>query len=228
MTGLNLAGPFLALLLSAFGAFGANAGGEDPEAAKKRIGSGNPTRGKTLSETELCQGCHGETGIGVAVGVPNLAGQYAAYLVKELQDFRGGARRHRIMTAMAEGLADADLPDIAAYFASQPRMKGAGSHPQSGARELFLYGDVNRNLDACVNCHDLGGVGRLANGIAYPAIAGQNKGYLRVQLLNWKIGARGNSPGGVMNKIAGALSEQEIAELADLISGLSAEPDAAQ
>jgi len=210
----------LSALMLEWPAFAADITSESPEAIKLRIGSGDPTRGKAKSETELCQGCHGENGISIAVGVPNLSGQYAGYILKQLQEFRSGARRHRIMTAMAEGLADTDTADIGAYFASQPGMTGDSSGENAAARELFLYGDVNRNINACVGCHDLNGAGRIANGIVYPRLAGQNKGYLRVQLLNWNIGARNNSPGGVMNKIAEPLNEEEISALANYLSGL--------
>ncbi|NJD06822.1 MAG: cytochrome c4 [Methylococcaceae bacterium] len=193
---------------------------ESPEAIKQRIGSGDPLAGKAKSEAELCQGCHGENGGSIAVGVPNLAGQYAAYIAKQLQDFRSGARRHRIMTAMSEGVSETDSNDIAAYFASQPPMQGVAGEANAAARELFLYGDVDRNLDACVSCHEPSGGGKLAAGVAYPRLAGQAKGYLRVQLLNWKINARSNSPQGVMNRVAGALTEQEIAALANYLSGI--------
>jgi cytochrome c553 len=194
--------------------------GETAEHVQRRMGSGNPVLGKAKSEAELCQGCHGETGDGAAVGVPKLNGQYASYIVKQLADFRSQKRRHRIMNAMAEGLSDADLPDIAAYFASRPRMKGAGPAANPAARDLFLYGDVDRNIDACVSCHDLDGTGRESAGTVYPAIGGQSKGYLKLQLLNWNTGTRANSPKGVMNRIAEALSEEEISALAEYISGL--------
>jgi cytochrome c553 len=221
MNRLALAGIVLAALLYPGLPCIAAGDPDSPEALKQRIGTGDPVLGKGKSETELCQGCHGENGMSITIGVPNLSGQYASYIAKQLQDFRGGVRRHRIMTAMAEGLSESDIPDIAAYFASQPRMKSeqaAEEHP--AARELFLYGDVNRNINACVSCHDLNGTGRIAGGVVYPRIAGQSKGYLRVQLLNWKIGARSNSPQGVMSKVAEALTEEEISALADYLSGL--------
>lgn len=193
---------------------------ESMETTRQRIGRGDPAAGKIKAEAELCQGCHGEGGTSTVIGVPNLSGQYAAYLIKQLDDFRAQNRRNRIMTAMAEGLGDADRADIAAYFASLPSSKNEAADANPAAKDLFLYGDVNRSLDACISCHDLGGKGRVSGGVAYPAIAGQHKGYLRVQLLNWKIGVRNNSPQGVMNKIAGALTEEEISALAEYISGL--------
>lgn len=198
----------------------AEAPAETTEDVRARIGAGDPQAGKAKSAAELCQGCHGETGQSIAAGAPHLAGQYAAYLVKQLRDFRAGERHHEVMNAMAEGLAEADIPDIAAYFASQPPPAGEPATASGAGRELFLYGDVERDLPACVECHEPGGAGRIAGGVAYPRIGGQTGGYLRVQLLNWKGGFRVNSPNGVMNKVAGALSEREIADLAEYLSGL--------
>ncbi|QSA99152.1 cytochrome c4 [Methylococcus sp. EFPC2] len=199
---------------------GAEAPPESAEGIKQRIGQGDPAAGKTKAESELCQGCHGDDGNSTVIGVPKLAGQYAGYLIKQLQDFRSLSRRNRIMNAMAEGLGDADLADIGAYFASQTRSKNAESAPNQVAKDLFLYGDVNRSLDSCVSCHDLNGKGRISAGVTYPAIAAQTKGYLRLQLLNFKIGVRTNSPQGVMNKVADALTEEEIVALAEYLSGL--------
>jgi cytochrome c553 len=214
------AGLLLCLALVGVAALAAERPPESAEAIKQRVGSGDPLAGKAKSEAELCQGCHGENGSSIAVGVPNLAGQYAAYIAKQLQDFRSGARRHRIMSAMAEGVSEADSNDIAAYFAGRPPMQGEPGGANAAARELFLYGDVNRNLDPCVSCHEPSGGGKQAAGIVYPRLAGQAKGYLRVQLLNWKINARSNSPQGAMNRIADALTEQEIAALANYLSGI--------
>jgi cytochrome c553 len=216
-----LAGACLVWLL-AVGAVHGAAAEENGEEIRLRIGAGDPVAGKSKSESELCQGCHGADGNDSAVGVPKLAGQYAAYLLKELQDFRAQTRRHRIMSAMAEGPSENDLKDIAAYFASLPRLRDdePTSTPSPSARELFLYGDMDRNIDACVNCHGLEGKGRLARDQVYPALAGQHEGYLRVQLLNWKIGARSNSSNGVMNRIAAALSESEISALSAFLAGL--------
>lgn len=193
---------------------------ESEEEVRQRIGSGNPVVGKVKSETELCQGCHGETGLSTTMGAPNLAGQYAAYIIKQLHDFRTQERHHPIMNSMAEGLAEVDIPDIAAYFASQPHMTGEASLGNETARNLFLYGDVEREIPACVECHELGGKGRLLGSMAYPRIGGQSRRYLQVQLLSWKLGSRTNSPKGVMNKIVGALSEEEITALAEYMSGL--------
>ncbi len=65
-----------------------------------------------------CIGCHGVAGVSTIDNYPNLAGQKAKYLVKQLKDFRRGSRRDKLMSPMAKMLKDQDIENIAAYFAS--------------------------------------------------------------------------------------------------------------
>ena len=65
-----------------------------------------------------CTVCHGPLGIAVAPDAPNLAGQPESYLAEQLKAYRGGARRHEIMSLMARPLSDADIANLAAWFAS--------------------------------------------------------------------------------------------------------------
>ena len=64
-----------------------------------------------------CGGCHGTEGMSPNPEWPNLAKQNAAYLVKQLKDFRAGTRVDPMMQGMAAPLSDADIEDLAAYFA---------------------------------------------------------------------------------------------------------------
>lgn len=185
---------------------------------KQRIGSGNPVAGKTKSE--LCQGCHGEVGLSLEDLIPNLAGQYAPYIAKQLRNFQSGARTHQIMSAMATTINDAELIDIAAYFASQKKMQGNGKGDNPVAKNLFLKGDASRGIQACVTCHGENGKGLAPNVSTYPVIGGQHKDYLRAQLIHWRSGERSNSPDGVMNKIAKSLTDAEIEDLTDYLAGL--------
>jgi cytochrome c553 len=192
---------------------------DTPENIKLRSGSGDPIAGKDKSQ--LCQGCHGEDGNSVETMVPKLAGQYSKYISKELRNFQAGLRVHQIMSAMAATIDDADLADIAAYFASQPKMKGNGPGPDSDVgRNLFLNGDMSRMIVACINCHGVNGKGKSPTNQIFPVIGGQQAGYLRGQLINWRKGERANSPGGIMNIIAQKLTNAEINSLANYISGL--------
>lgn len=60
----------------------------------------------------------------------------------------------------------------------------------------------------------------MADNVVYPVIAGQKRVYLHSQLVRWKMAERANSPEGVMNKIANALSDDEIDALANYLSGM--------
>jgi cytochrome c553 len=193
---------------------------EGAEIAAQRIGSGNPSIGKQKSDAGRCQECHGVDGNSSDAKIPNHAGQYAGYLVKQLSDFQSGARRHEIMTIMAEDLSAADMADIAAYFANRKIMQGDAASGNSLGRNLFDNGDQGRDIPPCASCHGTRGKGGIAGNVIYPVIGGQRKIYLRSQLVNWKLGDRKNSPGGVMNQMTKSLSDDEIEALANYISGL--------
>jgi cytochrome c553 len=72
-------------------------------------------------KVQMCQGCHGISGWRTAYPevyrVPKIAGQHSAYLVKALQEYKNGDRTHPSMRAIAASLSDADMANIAAYYA---------------------------------------------------------------------------------------------------------------
>jgi len=189
---------------------------ESSESIKLRSAPGDPVAGKDKSQ--LCQGCHGEQGISLEGLIPKLAGQYAKYISKELRNYQSGTRSHQIMNAMAGTISDDDLADIAAYFASRPKMKGAGSDNEVG-KKLFLHGDISRTVVACINCHGVNGKGLTPNTSMFPVIGGQQKDYIRRQLVNFRKDERTNSPNMIMNRITHKLTDDEIEGLADYVSG---------
>jgi cytochrome c553 len=65
-----------------------------------------------------CVACHGADGVGKAPQYPNLAGQKSAYLEKALKAYRSGERKDPNMAPMARDLSDADIENLAAYFAN--------------------------------------------------------------------------------------------------------------
>ena len=77
---------------------------------------GNPALGK--SKSAPCAACHGADGKGIAPNFPVLAGQHASYLEHSLRQYRSGARKNAVMGPQAAGLSDADIADLAAYYAS--------------------------------------------------------------------------------------------------------------
>lgn len=72
-----------------------------------------------------CQTCHGLDGLSKLPEAPNLAGQTEIYLVKALKDFRGGTRKNEMMSLVITNLKDADIADLAAYYAAIPVTVGA-------------------------------------------------------------------------------------------------------
>ena len=73
----------------------------------------------TKEKSAMCQACHGADGNSTDPQYPKLAGQHASYLAQALEDYRSGARKNPIMAGFAGGLSDADIANLAAYYASQ-------------------------------------------------------------------------------------------------------------
>jgi len=78
--------------------------------------AGDAAAGK--SKSVVCAACHGADGNSSNPMWPSLAGQHAPYMVKQLKDFKSGARKDPVMAPMAKPLSDQDMENLAAYFAS--------------------------------------------------------------------------------------------------------------
>ena len=79
--------------------------------------AGDPAAGKSLARN--CAACHGESGVAGNPAWPHLAGQKAVYLANTLKAFRGGLRKDPTMAAATRALSDADIANLAAYYAAQ-------------------------------------------------------------------------------------------------------------
>lgn len=189
---------------------------ERKAAIRQRYKTGNPVAGREKSQ--LCQGCHGESGNSSDPLIPRLAGQRSNYITKQIRDYQDGARTHEIMDAMATTVSDDDLADIAAYFASQNKMQGGGQPDNKLGKELFLRPDPFRMKIACINCHGEKGMGIPSPDSAFPVIGGQYKSYIRQQLLDFRNGSRTNSPYNIMGRMTAPLTNAEINALAEYIS----------
>jgi cytochrome c553 len=80
---------------------------------------GDAAAGK--AKAGVCAGCHGPNGISTNPMWPSLAGQKEQYLAKQMRDFRVGNRADPVMGPMAQGLSDADIENLAAYYAGLER-----------------------------------------------------------------------------------------------------------
>ena len=73
-------------------------------------------------KASMCVGCHNIPGYKTAFpevySVPKIDGQHAAYIVKSLQAYKSGERKHPSMRAIAATLTDQDMADLAAFFSA--------------------------------------------------------------------------------------------------------------
>ena len=86
-------------------------------AGSPALAGGDPVEGAKVAER--CQACHGTDGDGPSPTFPRLAGQYADYLLKTLEDYRSGERDNAVMKAFAMQLSDEEMEDVSAFYASQ-------------------------------------------------------------------------------------------------------------
>lgn len=84
--------------------------------------AGDAAAGKSAFNAKGCIGCHGAGGSSPVTSnppTPSLTGKDAAFIKKQLTDFKTGARKSATMNAMAAMLNDADIDNVASYLSSQ-------------------------------------------------------------------------------------------------------------
>jgi cytochrome c553 len=173
--------------------------------------------GKT--KAAMCAACHNVDGNSVNPVWPNLAGQNASYLVKQLAEFKSGARQDPIMMGMAAALSDEDMADIAAYFASQTPKGGAAAADKVAMGEMiYRGGNPGKGLPACTACHGPTGAGVETS--AFPAVSGQHATYVEKQLKDFAAGSRNNDANRMMRDVASKMSADEMTAVAQYMQGL--------
>ncbi len=76
----------------------------------------------TRALAATCANCHGTNGKAAAnTSVPGLAGLPASYIIEQMKGFKAGTRPATVMHQLAKGYSDAQIDQMAAYFAAQPR-----------------------------------------------------------------------------------------------------------
>ncbi|MGD8926163.1 MAG: cytochrome c [Thioalkalispiraceae bacterium] len=66
-----------------------------------------------------CASCHGISGVSSNPAYPNLAGQKAPYLLKQIRDFQSGKRSDPVMNAMVKGLTESEMDALANYYSNK-------------------------------------------------------------------------------------------------------------
>lgn len=182
---------------------------------------GNAAAGADKADAERCVECHGTHGQGThEAKFARLAGQHPAYIIRQVHNFRHNVRKNDAMAIAARAVSDEDLLDIAAFFSSQPRVKGDGKPGTPAAVRLVTQGDPARGIPACAACHGPDSQGQALPGLLVPSLAGQEYQYLLNQFSEWRNGWRPDSPDGSMVRIAKALTEAEINDLSQYFTSL--------
>ncbi len=160
-------------------------------------------RGATLAQQ--CTMCHGARGMSDA-DAPNLAGQYAEVIVKQLTDYQHGDRASAIMQALARNLSARDISDLASYYYYLPRQ--SGSADRRDAPVLVRDGDPMRNMAPCASCH-----GGVDHKLGAPWLEGMPRSYLAAQLDNFAAGRRRNDSHAQMRNMTRLMAPAEREEL---------------
>jgi len=171
----------------------------------------------------VCAACHTVDGNGTGPTFPKLAGQSPEYLAKQLSDFKvvppakTAMRPNAIMSPIAAALSDADMRNVAAYYAGQKLKPADAKNPTTAALGMKIWrgGIMERGVPACASCHGPAGAGIP---IQYPALGGQWQDYIAAELDDFKGGARQNSV--PMVTISSRLSDNEMKAVADYAAGL--------
>jgi cytochrome c553 len=199
------------LCLLAVALTGVAAQGAEPAAAAVE-----PAKGAAIS-TSVCAACHTNDGSRGTAANPILQGQHPDYLVKQLTEFKVGQRESAIMRSMAAPLSEADMKNVAAFYAGKQAKPGFAKNRDlaSLGEKIYRGGVADRSIPACSGCHGPTGAGIPAQ---YPRLAGQHADYVEAQLVAFRGGARHNNA--AMSGVAAKLNDREIKALSDYVAGL--------
>jgi cytochrome c553 len=202
--------PILSSLLL-FAAAVAPAAAAEAVAAKPDLAKGQAT------STNVCAACHTADGSRGSPANPIIQGQHPEYLVKQLAEFKAAKRLNPVMQGFAATLTEADMKNVAAFYASkQPKVGFAKSKDTVTLGEKIYRGGIaDRNVPACSGCHGPTGSGIPAQ---YPRLRGQHSDYTELQLKAFRENTRKNSP--QMSTIASKLNDKEIKAVADYVAGM--------
>jgi len=166
------------------------------------------------AKAQICAACHGNDGNSADPAVPSLAGQPAQAISTQLFQFREGNRKNPQMSPMAASLSNADMNNLAEYYAG---LKAAPPKHRTAPGNASAGPELAKKFN-CTQCHGPALLGQQQ----MPRLAGQHAEYLRAQLTGFKAGTRADLDGN-MTSAAQALNDKDIEVLVDYIAGLGAQ-----
>jgi cytochrome c553 len=175
-----------------------------PKAKAEKQIAADVAAGKTFAERE-CKSCHGLDGRSVAPAIPHLAAQRERYLTESIKAYREGKRPHAALKEMAGRMSEADVRNVAAYYAGLPPVAGA---PGKDPLPASPYESGKTLAAACAKCHNEDG-NSTTPGI--PSLAGQQPRYLVVAIQEYLHKERKAAP---MHALLPGLKKLELENLA--------------
>jgi cytochrome c553 len=104
--------------------------------------AGDPAKAQGIVN-QVCAACHGVDGSSPLPTNPSLAGQHPEYLLKQMMEFKSGARSNPVMAAMVANLSPDDMRNLAEYYASQipKQMSAKDKDLVTQGRKLYRGGN---------------------------------------------------------------------------------------
>ncbi len=153
-----------------------------PSAPEKQA-AGDVAAGKVIAERD-CRTCHGANGGGAAPAIPHLAAQRARYLYASLKEYKDGKRTHAALRDMTTNMTDADMRNVAAYFAGLPAIANA---TPADLKHSSPYEKGKSLVAPCAKCHGEDGNSKMPG---TPSLAGQQPHYLVAAIQEYHQGDR--------------------------------------
>ena len=184
-------------------------------ACSKEPESGEPVfdlaAGEAIAVAD-CSACHGMDGRGTTSEIPNLTAQPVQYLIEAMHAYRDGGRLHAALQDMTTGMSEADIANIAAYYASQPPLEHDGNQGTIEASNS----ESTAVAVLCEECHGEKGISTMQG---VPNLAGQQPAYLIASTLEYKSGARGHED---MGEMLNELDQVDVEKMAMYFASQSA------
>ena len=178
---------------------------------------GNIEAGKAKA-VEYCAACHGDAGLAIIPGTPDLAGNMDSYIQWQMVFYRSGRRHNENMDAVVVDITDEEIRDLGAYYASLPPDLAPPKPDPNPA--LASAGKAIVDSHHCANCH----TDTFAGKAAAARIARQHEDYLVKALGDYRSGARPSTGVAAMSEAASGLSDSDIAAVAHYLAYLPLTP----
>lgn len=157
-----------------------------------------------------CESCHGKGGNSVTPLTPSIAGQPVTFLENQLIFFREGLRASAVMQAVAKGMKDKDIAELAKHFAASPVR---GVSPGAADPKLVARGQQLADARHCGQCHLPTYRGRAQ----MPRLAGQREDYLVDTMRAYREGKRTGADT-TMSEVLYGVSDADIQALGHFLA----------